>query len=66
MSHAAEWRFRKDVLVGRGTRFKPRINIIPTLMITVIAIMVALALIVEARMTPEQRLALFESSYAYP
>jgi hypothetical protein len=35
-------------------------------MITVIAIMVALALIVEARMTPEQRLALFESSYAYP
>jgi hypothetical protein len=66
MSHSAEWHFRKDALVGRGTRLKPRINTIPALMITVIAIMVALALIAEARMTPEQRLALFESSYAYP
>jgi hypothetical protein len=36
-------------------------------MVAGIEVMVALALITEARMTPEQRLALFESSYgAYP
>jgi hypothetical protein len=67
MSQYAESYFRRDTrLVGR-TRIGPRIRIIPTLMVAGIVVMVALALIEEARMTPEQRLALFESSYvAYP
>jgi hypothetical protein len=66
MSHYAESYVRRDArLVGR-TRIWPPIKIIPTLMVTAIVVMVALALIAQWRMTPEQRLVLFESYYAYP
>ena len=67
MSQYAEWYFRRDARLVGTTRIGPRIKIIPTLMVAGIVVMVALALITEALMTPEQRLALFESSYgAYP
>ena len=66
MSHSAELYFRKSARSVGETRVERRIKIIPTPMMAAIAVMVALALVAEARMTPEQRLQLLESYNAYP
>ena len=66
MSHYAELFFRRAAGVVDGTRVERRIKFIPTLMMAAIAAIVALALVTEARMTPEQRLQLLESYNAYP
>jgi hypothetical protein len=66
MSHYAELFFRRPAGVVDGTRVERRIKFIPTLMMAAIAAIVALALVAEARMTPEQRLQLLESYNAYP
>jgi hypothetical protein len=66
MTDSADLDFRKAATGVSGDRTERRMKMVPAFMIAAIASIVVLALIVEARMTPEQRTVLFESSYAYP
>jgi hypothetical protein len=56
--------FRRDAGVVGGMRIARRMKI--AVMMAAIVSIVALLLISESRLTPEQRLELFESSHAYP
>jgi hypothetical protein len=67
MTDCTELDFRKGTSVVSGGCTERRMKMIRAFMMAAIAGMVVLALIAEARMTPEQRTVLFESlSYAYP
>lgn len=66
MSHFAEPYHRKSAGTILGTWIARRVKIIPAFMIAAIAAIIVLALIAEARMPPEKRLELSETSYAYP
>jgi hypothetical protein len=56
--------FRRDAGVVGGMRIARRMKI--AVMMAAMVSIVALVLISESRLTPEQRLELFESSHAYP
>jgi hypothetical protein len=66
MTDCADQDFRKGARVDGGGRTERRVRMVPGFMMAAIASIVVLALIAEARMTPEQRAVLFESSYSYP
>jgi hypothetical protein len=66
MSNYAEPYHRKGAGMILGAWIERRVKIIPAFMIAAIAAIIVLALIAEARMPPEKRLELFETSYAYP
>lgn len=66
MTDCADLDFRKDARAAGG-RNERRWKMVRGFMMAAVASMVVLALIAEARMTPEQRTVLFESlSYSYP
>jgi hypothetical protein len=66
MTDSADLNFRKGASVESSGRTDRRTRMVPAFMMAAIASTVVLALIGEARVTPERRTALFESSYAYP
>jgi hypothetical protein len=65
MTDCTDLDFRKAAIGVNGDRTERRMRMIPAFMMAAIASMVVLALIAEARMTPEQRTVVWES-YAYP
>jgi hypothetical protein len=65
MTDCADLDFRKAARGVSGDRTERRMKMARAFMMAAIASMVVLALIAEARMTPEQRIMVFES-YAYP
>jgi hypothetical protein len=65
MTECAELDYRKDAVVAEELGSEHRMTILPTLMMAAIAGMVALALIAEVRLPPEQRLELLQA-YAFP
>jgi hypothetical protein len=66
MNHYAELDFRKDARVVSGNRSEGREKIIRVVMVAAIVGAVALGLIPESRLTPEQLLELSKSSYVGP
>jgi hypothetical protein len=52
--------------VVRARRNDARMTIIRRLMMVAIVGVVVLAIVVESRLSPEQRLELFEATYVYP
>jgi len=62
----AELGVAKDARALRGARIERSTNIIRSLVAAGAMGIVALALIAESRLTPDQRLEVFESSHAYP
>ena len=66
MNHCAELDVRKDARALRGAGIARSTKIIRSLVAAGAIGIVALALTAESRLTPEQRLELFESSRAYP
>ena len=65
MTDRVDLDFRKATTRVSGDCTERRMKMVRLFMMAAIASMVVLALIAEARMTPEQRTAVFES-YAYP
>jgi hypothetical protein len=66
MNHYPELVFRKAASVVRGTRSESRNKIIRTIMMAAIVGTVALGLIAESRLMPEQLLELSKASYVGP
>lgn len=65
LTDCADLDFHKAATGVSGDRAERRMKMLRAFMMAVIASMVVLAVIAEARMTPEQRTVVFES-YAYP
>ncbi len=66
MTHYPELVFRKDARAVNGTRSESRNKIIRTIMMAAIIGTVALGLIAESRLMPEQLLELSKASYVGP
>jgi hypothetical protein len=66
MTDSADLNFRKGTSVESSGRTDRPTRMVPAFRMAASASIVVLALTAEARMTPEQRTVLFESSYACP